>query len=554
MHKKSFNSTNVLFYPTYTCDENDLNMLYFPSKCCALLQILALLACQPATKPKPYAVASTDSVVFAPDTSKIPALFELDTLSYPFIQLAENQVSNVNGLEHFYHQLGELEAGRIHQVRILHVGDSHIQADFWSGWMRTLLQRRFGQAGRGLIFPYKQAGSHNPLDLVTQSNTAWLGRWRTYNDGDLNTGITGMAIQTNQPNFELIFSQKNRYGLDNRFDCVTLFYQKGAQSFDVIAEVPTPEKNGEPVVAALKTPPPPWQTPVPAATITHRVRSGESFYTIAHRYGMRVEQLKRFNGQRTNLIKPGQTLKIPQQGKIMAKKMPATPVPAPSTAGYKEVARFSGQNDDGSPFYSTICFDEPANQLRLRGARSSAEQRHTTIYGVLLENSYGSGVLYASAGVNGATFFHFNHTGTFLDQLPGVQPDLVIVSLGTNESVIARFPTAQIEAEVDHFLQKIRAQLPQASILVTTNSDNLRNKVIENPNSLVMRDLLIRKAREYNAAWWDLYQIMGGPGSMRLWRNQGLSRPDGVHFTESGYLLQAQLLNAALMNAYDTSH
>lgn len=517
------------------------------------MQILALLACQPANKPKSYAMTTEDSLIFAPDSSKIPPLFELDTLAYPFIKLAENQISNLSGLKHFYHQLGELEAGRIHQVRILHVGDSHIQADFWSGWMRALLQRRFGQAGRGLIFPYKQAGSHNPLDLVTQSNTAWLGRWRTYHDDDIDTGISGMVIQTNQPNFELIFSQKNRYGLDNRFDCITLFYRKGEQAFDVIAEVPSAEGNGDPISVALKTTPPPWQNPV-TNVINHRVKSGESFYTIAHRYGMRVEQLKRFNGQRTNLIKPGQTLKIPQHGKAMVKKMPSAPVPVPSMAGYKEVARFSGQNDDGSPYFSTICFDEPADLLRLRGIRSNDAQRQATIYGVLLENSYGSGILYASSGVNGATFYHFNRTGTFLDQLPGVQPDLVIVSLGTNESVIPRFPTGQIETEVDHFLQKIRFQLPQASILVTTNSDNLRNKVIDNPNSLVMRDLLIRKSREYNAAWWDLYQIMGGTGSMRQWRNQGLAQPDGVHFTESGYLLQAQLLNAALMNAYDASH
>jgi LysM repeat protein/lysophospholipase L1-like esterase len=524
-----------------------------------LLQVLALLACQPANKQPVanYSSSGADAVTFASDSSHIPPLFELDTLSYPFIQLANNKISNTGGMEHFFHQLQELEAGRISQVRILHVGDSHVQADFWSGWVRTLLQRRFGSAGRGLIFPYKQAGTHSPLDFTSLSNTSWEGRWRTFNDGNLPTGISGMAVKTSQVNFELVFSQKNRYGFDNRFDCITLFYEKGQNAYDIIAEVPTPKLSAYgpvPVAVVKKGPvPPPWQTPA-SSVLTHRVRPGESFYTIAHKYGLGTEVLKRFNGQRNNLIKPGQTLKIPQHNKITAKKTPERPVPEPSTSGYKEVARFDGQNDDGSPFYSKVCFDESVSQLRLRGAKTRDEQRQATLYGVLLENSFQSGLLYSSAGVNGATFYHFNRSGSFLDQLPGVEADLVIVSLGTNESATSRFPTGQIEGEIDHFLQKIRAQLPQASILVTTNSDNLRGKTIENPNSLVMRNLLVTKAREYNAAWWDLHLIMGGLGSMRDWRNQGLARPDGVHFTESGYLLQAQLLNAALMNAYDAGH
>ena len=37
-------------------------------------------------------------------------------------------------------------------------------------------------------------------------------------------------------------------------------------------------------------------------------------------------------------------------------------------------------------------------------------------------------------GVNGATYDDYNNTEIFFNQLPHLNPDLVIVSLGTNES------------------------------------------------------------------------------------------------------------------------
>lgn len=38
-------------------------------------------------------------------------------------------------------------------VRVLHWGDSHVAADFWTGELRRLLQERFGDGGAGLLMP-----------------------------------------------------------------------------------------------------------------------------------------------------------------------------------------------------------------------------------------------------------------------------------------------------------------------------------------------------------------------------------------------------------------
>ena len=48
-----------------------------------------------------------------------------------------------------------------------------------------------------------------------------------------------------------------------------------------------------------------------AQSRTHRVRSGESLYTIGKRYGVSVDRIKAANGLRRNTIRVGQELVIP---------------------------------------------------------------------------------------------------------------------------------------------------------------------------------------------------------------------------------------------------
>jgi hypothetical protein len=54
----------------------------------------------------------------------------------------------------FFRALGSLEGGRNpNAVTVLHLGDSHIAADRFSGDMREQFQSRFGNAGRGMMMP-----------------------------------------------------------------------------------------------------------------------------------------------------------------------------------------------------------------------------------------------------------------------------------------------------------------------------------------------------------------------------------------------------------------
>ncbi len=101
-------------------------------------------------------------------------------------------------LAHVQRALFELEHGaRTEHVRVLWLGDSHGQADFWSGRLRTRLAERFGDAGPGFLFTGYKNYRHDGVKLDV------AGRWRmlpkspvsTRRQGDGVFGLGGLAFE-----------------------------------------------------------------------------------------------------------------------------------------------------------------------------------------------------------------------------------------------------------------------------------------------------------------------------------------------------------------------
>ena len=68
---------------------------------------------------------------------------------YVFIKHQLNHIENDStSLNSFYEKLDQLEQKKITRLNITHIGDSHIQADHFSGLVRQKLQLKFGNAGR----------------------------------------------------------------------------------------------------------------------------------------------------------------------------------------------------------------------------------------------------------------------------------------------------------------------------------------------------------------------------------------------------------------------
>ncbi|GJM32499.1 MAG: hypothetical protein DHS20C18_15000 [Saprospiraceae bacterium] len=452
----------------------------------------------------------------------LPAYWQTE---YPFLNLDANEVVFPEQLASFFEKLRQLENGEIERLNIVHIGDSHVQADFWTGKMRQKFQARFGAAGRGLIFPYQLAGTNNPLDYRITSNTDWIARNNAFKPG-FPMGISGMSIHTTKPDFTMEVLIKDSLG-DGRFNKVTFFNEKTTSSLDFALSFGDPQPKEE--------------KPVTVQRKIHRVRSGDTLYDLGRKYGVRVKDLQRWNGIRGSRLSIGQKLVV--KGGTVKRAKPKVNHNKLGLLSNSEYPIFEGPN--------ALEFDTLLYRLQIQGERHNNEQKEALIYGISLENTRNNGIVYHSIGVNGATHFHFNQAKHFAKDLPWLEPDLIIVSLGTNESVGSDPDLHKFAEDVDLFYQNIADNCPDVPVLVTTNSDILRKRKYPNEGTKPIKEALVQKAGESGFGLWDLHELMGGQGAIRAWQKAGLAHTDFIHFTEAGYTLQADLLFAALIKAYE---
>ena len=115
---------------------------------------------------------------------------------YPFVNTVFNRIQNSGSLDSFYMKLASLKKKGNGTVSIVHIGDSHLQAGFISGVVRNGLQEFFGNAGRGLVFPYQLAESNAPDDITSSSNTRWKYNRIAHPEIELTPGISGFGIES----------------------------------------------------------------------------------------------------------------------------------------------------------------------------------------------------------------------------------------------------------------------------------------------------------------------------------------------------------------------
>jgi hypothetical protein len=126
----------------------------------------------------------------------IPVNDNSQARSYPFINTAFNRIFNNRSLDSFYEKLFLLKTKNKDVISIVHIGDSHIQADYLTMVVRNNLQQFFGNAGRGLVFPYQLAQSNAPPDISSASNTTWEFNRLAHPEIPIAAGISGFCIRT----------------------------------------------------------------------------------------------------------------------------------------------------------------------------------------------------------------------------------------------------------------------------------------------------------------------------------------------------------------------
>jgi len=200
--------------------------------------------------------------------------------------------------------------------------------------------------------------------------------------------------------------------------------------------------------------------------------------------------------------------------------------------------------------YSLFILKESQDTLHLTFHKENEMQTRFELFGISLEAD-DAGVYYHNIGVNGASIPSYLRCQKFVEHMTALQPDLVILSLGTNDAYTSNFLPEVYHSNYDTLLNKIHSAAPQAAILMTVANDSYLFRRKANPNTTLCAEEIKKLSKEHNAAMWNFYEVMGGLNSVVLWNEAGLAADDRIHFTGAGYLHQADLLFNALMKSYD---
>ncbi len=158
-----------------------------------------------------------------------------DLKLYPFIHKERNEIVNTEALHPFFQQLREQKAKHQSRISILHIGDSHIQADFISAILRTNLQKEFGNAGRGLITPLRVAGSNEPFNYKTSGNIRCDHKRCVFIEDTLfEYGIGGHTVKTDNDSLQIRIKTFDYAPINYGFNKFTLFHLKDSSAFSFV--------------------------------------------------------------------------------------------------------------------------------------------------------------------------------------------------------------------------------------------------------------------------------------------------------------------------------
>lgn len=139
----------------------------------------------------------------------------------PHILLEHNQLHFPGGHEisdHFFGMMKTLSHFGKGQIRVLHIGGSHIQADIYSNRLRNHLSNFLPNliSSRGLIFPYTTAKTNNPRNYKVNHS----GKWSAVRNVDRSLanplGLTGISVSTQDTTatLDIIFETPNETSHD----------------------------------------------------------------------------------------------------------------------------------------------------------------------------------------------------------------------------------------------------------------------------------------------------------------------------------------------------
>ena len=495
--------------------------------------------------------------VFAREPAPSPSDYTLDLSKYGFIDTSLNKIQFPKGnksFEPFFKKLDTLVFENRGQVRILHIGGSHIQADAMSGRIREHLVKEYpgASAGRGFVFPFSAAKTNTPSSYGSTYKGIWDMSKNVLHEVKKPLGLLGIAVSTSDPRaeFSILLNRYNPQPIWSETKIRLFGYSDNGDVIPVL-HVDSLEIPGK-LDSATQSFTFPIPHPIDSIHISFRWLDSLQQAEIARFItdSLRQDSIARAAALADSLAKDSLARKDSSKKPAAAPAAIPDNVALPLDSMYQDSSVIDTALDEPPPFEP-----EPMAQQDTSSKESKPGRPRFTLTGIYTESD-APGIMYTNVGINGAKVPNYFEATCplFEKELAFLKPDLVIFAIGINDANVDRFDDKGFRANYDTLITRIHKVSPNTAIIFETNNDSFRmtkrKRYVQHPNGEVARKSFFILADKYKAGIWDKFSIMGGLGSMAKWEKANLAKKDKVHFKLAGYNLLGDLFYKAIIQAY----
>ena len=134
-----------------------------------------------------------------------------------------------------------------------------------------------------------------------------------------------------------------------------------------------------------------------------------------------------------------------------------------------------------------------------------------------------------------------------------VNPDLIIIYLGTNDCAGPNFNKSYFDVEYGNLFKRLRKGSPDASFLLISPATFYsygKEGFKPNKNIRILKEGITALSLKEGLSYWDLSEVMGGDTIMPFWVQSKLAVQDYIHLTKEGHETAAKFLAKAIIDLY----
>ncbi|MFM7015139.1 MAG: LysM peptidoglycan-binding domain-containing protein [Bacteroidota bacterium] len=186
--------------------------------------------------------------------------------------------------------------------------------------------------------------------------------------------------------------------------------------------------------------------------------------------------------------------------------------------------------------------------LSFKVVKNNSLQKDLIITGLVLQDSLHRGGTWHNAGVGAAPYRMVLSEAYYEDEAKFLNPDLVIVDLGTNDFLYYNRIEPSLRGQIIEVIEKVKKANPSADIILT-DAQEMRYKGKRTTVASDFSEMMYSLANEFHCGFWSYYHVSGQKNAWQFWDAAKFTQGDGIHLNGKGSELKGTLMFQAITNS-----